>query len=96
MLEHPLTDQELDREAQPDQHIRQRPRVQGPPCHWREHGQGRADHRVGHEEPAPRHCHPQDGVGQAAEVISHLLNAELAFHVARQGAEELGVMGAAQ
>ena len=46
--------------------------------------------------PAPTGSDAQHRVGQRAQVIGHLLDAEHAFHVARQGAKLLGVVCAAQ
>ena len=36
------------------------------------------------------------GVGQGAQVVSHLLDAQAAFQITRQGEEQLGMVGAAQ
>jgi hypothetical protein len=38
----------------------------------------------------------QHAVGQGAQVVGHLLHGDAAFDVARQGAEDLGMVGAAQ
>ena len=46
--------------------------------------------------PAPAGGDTQHGLGQRTQVVGHLLHRDAAFHVARQGAEHLGVVRAAQ
>jgi hypothetical protein len=46
--------------------------------------------------PGPAHGDGQQGVGQRRQVVGHLLDRELAFDVAHQGAEDLGVVRVAQ
>ncbi len=46
--------------------------------------------------PAPAAGHAQHAVGQQRQVVGHLLHRDAPFHVARQGAEDLGVVRAAQ
>jgi len=46
--------------------------------------------------PAPAGGQAQHAVGQRGEVVGHLLDRDAAFQVARQGAEGLGMVGAAQ
>ncbi|MPM43079.1 hypothetical protein SDC9_89752 [bioreactor metagenome] len=46
--------------------------------------------------PAPARGHAQHAVGQGREVVGHLLDGDAVLHVARQRAEGLGMVGAAQ
>jgi hypothetical protein len=46
--------------------------------------------------PAPAGGDSQDGIGQRAQVVGHLLHREFALDVARQGTKDFGVVGAAQ
>ena len=46
--------------------------------------------------PAPTPGDAQHAVGQSAEVVGHLFHGQHVLHVAREGAEHLGVVGAAQ
>ena len=50
----------------------------------------------GQAAPAPARGDAQHGLGQRAQVVGHLFHRQAAFDVARQRAEHLGVMGAAQ
>ena len=49
-----------------------------------------------HARPTPAGRHAQHRVGQRAQIVGHFFDRELAFEIARQGAEHLGVVGAAQ
>ena len=46
--------------------------------------------------PAPAGGDTQHGFGQCAQIVGDLFDRDTAFHVARQGAEHLGVVGTAQ
>ena len=46
--------------------------------------------------PAPAGRHAQHGIGQRAQVVSHLLHREHTFYVSGQRAELLGMVGTAQ